>query len=387
LGEPKSATILTAMQSQTIPNDGRSPQKNKAEKKWRKVRPGLYRSLATGTYRTCVRFQGRLYRENLRTKDLQFAKRLLVDFRRRLERTDAKFGRITLAAWLQDVYFPTLRGSVGTLKAKQRIIDRVKTKWLQARTQPMRDLRESQVLTFLNENYGHWSHSHWNGALTLLRDALGMAVRDHALLESPAAGLKYRKRKKPIRLTPTWEQFQAIVADIRSQVFNGHDAEQSGDFIEFLGLAGLGQAEAAAITRADVDLDAGRVIIYRHKTDTGFVIPVFPQVRPLLEKLCEGKNPNDRLFKINQARAALGNACQRLGFPRFSHRSLRRMFIVRAIERGVDVKVIAQWQGHRDGGKLILDTYSHVRPEHSNRMAQLMSDEAPANVVPMHQAS
>ena len=37
------------------------------------------------------------------------------------------------------------------------------------------------------------------------------------------------------------------------------------------------------------------------------------------------------------------------------------MFIRTAIERGVDVKVIAQWQGHQDGGKLILDTYSHVR--------------------------
>jgi len=30
------------------------------------------------------------------------------------------------------------------------------------------------------------------------------------------------------------------------------------------------------------------------------------------------------------------------------------MFITRAIERGVDVKVIADWQGHKDGGKLIL---------------------------------
>jgi hypothetical protein len=57
------------------------------------------------------------------------------------------------------------------------------------------------------------------------------------------------------------------------------------------------------------------------------------------------------------------------------------MFITRAIERGVDVKVIAEWQGHRDGGKLILDTYSHVRPEHSQRMARLMSDAEPENVV------
>jgi hypothetical protein len=59
------------------------------------------------------------------------------------------------------------------------------------------------------------------------------------------------------------------------------------------------------------------------------------------------------------------------------------MFITRAIERGVDVKVIAEWQGHRDGGKLILQTYSHVNPVHSQRMAQLMRDGEPENVIPI----
>lgn len=57
------------------------------------------------------------------------------------------------------------------------------------------------------------------------------------------------------------------------------------------------------------------------------------------------------------------------------------MFIVRAIELGVDVKVIAEWQGHRDGGKLILDTYSHVNRSLSQRMAQLMTETLPENVV------
>jgi site-specific recombinase XerD len=58
------------------------------------------------------------------------------------------------------------------------------------------------------------------------------------------------------------------------------------------------------------------------------------------------------------------------------------MFNTRAIEKGVDVKVIAEWQGHKDGGKLILDTYSHVNPSHSQRMAQLMSDDGkPENVI------
>jgi integrase len=207
-----------------------------------------------------------------------------------------------------------------------------------------------------------------------------LALRDRIISDSPAAHLKYIKREKPIRLTPTWEQFQAIIADVRAQVFNA-DARDSADFLEFLGLAGLGQAEAASLTRADVDFEAEHIITFRHKTSRGFAVPIFPQLRPLLERLCEGKANGDKIFKVANAKHALTNACKRLGFPPFGQRSLRRMFITRAIERGVDVKVIADWQGHRDGGKLILDTYSHVRPEHSKRMAQLMTDQEPENVV------
>jgi integrase len=145
-----------------------------------------------------------------------------------------------------------------------------------------------------------------------------------------------------------------------------------GDFIEFIELAGLGQAEVRALTRADVDLDASRIVTYRHKTRQGFAIPIYPQLRPLVEKLCSGKAHDERLFKHDDAAKALSNACKRLEQPSFTHRSLRRMFIVRAIERGVDVKVIAEWQGHRDGGKLILQTYSHVRRPHSDAMAEKM---------------
>jgi hypothetical protein len=52
------------------------------------------------------------------------------------------------------------------------------------------------------------------------------------------------------------------------------------------------------------------------------------------------------------------------------------MFITRALEHGIDVQTISRWQGHRDGGKLILDTYGHVNPAHSQRMAQLMNDDS-----------
>jgi integrase len=362
-------------------------------KTWRKVprTSGLYLYVPSGMYHARVRHGGKLYRESLETKDAALAKRKLRDFKDRLDRTDPKFGKITLADWLTDFYAPTLRGAPGALKAKERIIARIKRTWPFARTQPMKDLKKSQVLTWLNEHYGEWSESYWNSALSLIRDALNMAVDDRLLIENPIAGVKYQKREKPIRPTPTWEQFRQIIADVRGQQFNA-DAQDSGDFLEASGLLGLGQAELASLTRADVDLDAGLITTFRHKTRQGFTVPIFPQARALIERLCKGKRPSQRLFVLDQARKALANSCRRLGFvnesgePTFSHRSLRRMFVVRCIEKGIDIKTIAEWQGHRDGGRLILSAYSHVRRPHSDAMAQLLTTAEPENVVAFEQA-
>jgi integrase len=184
-----------------------------------------------------------------------------------------------------------------------------------------------------------------------------MAVGDGIIASSPATNLKKVKTDKPIRKTPTFEQFQAIVESIRSQQFNGHDADESADFVEFLGLAGLGQGEASALRWDDIDWEREQITTFRHKTKSGFAIPLYPQLRPLLERRHSQSTPGvDHVFRIKNAKKAIAAACKRLKLPAYSHRSFRRMFITRAIERGVDVKVIAEWQGHRDGGKLILDT-------------------------------
>src|SRR5438093_2983040 len=290
---------------------------------------GLYRYNPTGQYFARVRFRGKLYSKKIDTADYELAKRKLAEFKRDLERTDATKGNTSFAKLLDD-YAETLGGADSTKEDKRHIIAKLKETWFGVDTLPLRTVKPSQVTAWLSKYYGDKSASYYNSALSVVRAALDIAVNDKIIVESPAKGLKYAKRKKPIRTTPTFEQFKQIVADIRAQRFNA-DAEQSADFVEFLGLAGLGQAEAASIKRSDVDLDAGRIIVYRHKTDVGFVIPIYPQLRPLVEKLCEGKAHNARLFSINEARKALSNACKRLSFTQFTHRSLTRMFITRAI--------------------------------------------------------
>ncbi len=328
------------------------------------------------------------FASRLKTDDRKIADRRIKKFRDDQGKVDLELGKSTLAD-LCERYSETLHHlSASSLKAKRGVLERLIDEWPEGPGHQVTSIKSSHCETWLARQAKRIGRSHYNAYMQLLRDVLSFAVRDRIIAENPAGHLKYLKRERPIRQTPTWEEFQAIVADIRQQPFNA-DAKDSGDFVEFVGLAGLGQAEAADLTLPDIDFERGQMITFRHKTRQGFTVPIYPQLRPLLERLAaqarqEGR---DRLFRIKDAKKAIAGACSRLKLPAYTHRSFRRTFITRAIEKGIDIKVIAQWQGHRDGGKLILDTYSHVNQTHAQRMALLMSDGEPENLIRMNSAN
>ena len=358
--------------------ESRSEQTSAKKGSFEKVGECLYRYTPNGTYYARVEKEGKEFRRSLRTNDRAVAKRKLADFQREIGRTLPGANRTTVAQ-LADMYLATQQHlEKSTREDKGRIVRRIKESWPGGSGQSLDKVRPSHAEGWLSAQGSDRSASSLNSFIEVLRAVFALAVRDRLLPESPAAGLKYQKRKKPIRKTPTVEEFRAVVADIRAQVYNA-DAKDSADFVEFIGLAGLGQAEASSLLWEDVDWRNEQIAALRRKTKRGFIVPIFPQLRPLLERLRQeqgGSPPNDaNVLKLKDAKKAIAGACKRLGLPAYSHRSFRRMFITRAIERGVDVKVIAEWQGHRDGGKLILDTYSHVAPKHSARMAKLMSEE------------
>ena len=343
-----------------------------------KVGESLYRYSSNRVYYARIKKDGKEIKRSLGTIDPALARRNLAALKDELRQIDRSQGRITLAE-LADRYLGTIQHQKPkTVERKTFIVGRIKSDWPTGKLTQVGKVRPSDVDLWLSR-YDFGSASR-NLFISCIKEIFALAMRDRIIAVSPATHLRYAKREKPIRPTPTYQEFKAIIADVRAQPFNA-DAQDSADFLEFLGLAGLGQAEASSLTRSDVDFDAGHIITFRHKTSTGFAVPIFPQLRPLLERLCEGKANGDRVFTVRDAKKALAGACRRLGLSPFSQRSLRRMFITRAIEKGVDVKVLAEWQGHRDGGKLILDTYSHVNPIHSQRMAELMSDQEPENVV------
>jgi integrase len=322
----------------------------------------------------------------LETTDRKLAERNLAEKKKKQSQIDPAKSKMTLAE-LCDIYLRTVQHQKPkTVERKTYIVKRIKDEWPGGSRCQVSKIKPTDINLWLARyKFGPVSR---NLHLACIKDILAMAVGDGIVAASPAVNLKKVKTDKPIRKTPTFEQFQQIVEGIRSQQFNGHDADESADFVEFIGLAGLGQAEASALTFADIDWKREHITTFRHKTKAGFAIPLYPQLRPLLERRHAQRRPDvDRVFKINNAKKAIAAACKRLKLPAYSHRSFRRMFITRAIEKGVDVKVIAEWQGHKDGGKLILDTYSHVNRVHSQRMAALMTTEQPANVIPMERAT
>jgi len=341
---------------------------------FQKVGECLYRYSPTGGYYARIKADGKEIRRSLETTDREIAKRKLSDFKRDLARIDHTRGNMTVAElaerWLETVR----RQKPKTYDAKALLVRRIKRDWPKGADMLVRKVKPSDIELFL-ATYKFGSSAR-NSCITALRQLFAFARADKIIVDSPAATLRWTRRDRPIRKTPSFEEFKAIVASIREQQFSD-TAEESADFVEFLGLAGLGQAEAASLTWGDIDWKANTITTFRHKTKTGFQIPIYPQVRPLLERRFAASNGalDKNVFSVKNAKKAIASACKRLKLPAYLHRSFRRMFITRAIELGVDVKVIAEWQGHRDGGQLILSTYSHVRPVHSQRMALLMTDE------------
>src|SRR5262245_13540311 len=350
---------------------------------FQKVGECLYRYSSNGVYYARFESSGKEIRRSLRTTDRASAQRALAWLKQEREQVDPTQGKLTLTE-LCDRYAATIRHQAAkTIQRKLLIVHRIKSHWPTGRLTQVAKVRPSQVDLWLSRY--HFGSASRNLFISCIKEIFALALRDRIIATSPSAHLRYAKRQKRIRDTPSFEEFKAIVESIRSQKYNGHDAQESANFVEFLGLAGLGKAEAAALRQSDIDWQRETITTFRHKTKSGFAIPIYPQLRPLLLRRRRDGEPNERVFKIDNAKRAIANACRRLNLPQYSHISFRRMFIMRAIERGVDVKVIAECQGHKDGGKLILDTYSHVNRAHSHRMAQLMTDGWPAaeNIIPI----
>ena len=338
------------------------------------VAPNLFRHRENQSYWGVKKMNGRRTVHALETTDRKTADGKLAEWLGDLKKVDPGNRDMTLAKLLEK--YETARTEIA---ASTRVGEKGRiAKFRELFPRPM----ETLVARVVNSDIATWvglvgkgkRPSTRNQFRAFARALFDFAVSDTVIAKNPFDPKIIRKAKKEpiIRLIPSPEEFERIVAEIRQpswKVVKGKHGgqrparqDESADFAEYLGRAGIGQAEAVGLRWEDIDEKRDVIHYRRKKTGRDFSTPIFPWLKPLLKRLRSeaGPNPRGPVFKVRNVKKALRGATQRLGLPNFTQRNLRAMRIKRLWEQGVDVKVIAQWQGHSDGGKLIMTTYTEV---------------------------
>ena len=328
---------------------------------WKKVAPCLYQYQNNSVYYAVVRRAGKLIRKSLEVTEKEHAKRKLREYLNELENSAPDEHRVRLDDYMKE-FLEGKTGAPKTLKRYRQMTALVEASWPGGARQMLRSVDLSQCTQWLSQWNGKVAQ--YNHGRQWLLSFFDFAVANRKIQRSPFDKLlvKAMRRPKVIRNAPTPEEFEAIIEEVRAQQFTDH-ADDSGDVLEFMARAGVGQAETNGLKWEHIDFKIGAIKLFRVKTQTAYQIPIYPKLRPLLQGLKEanaGINRSDLVFKICDPKKALASACKRLKLPSFSPRSFRRMFIIEALNRGVPVKTISKWQGHQDGGVLILKTYSEV---------------------------
>jgi len=354
--------------------------------------PNLYRDKRTAIYYVRTKVLGRTIWKSLETSDFRIAKlrapKELGDLQKRrntssfLGKGSGTFGN------LAELYRVRVQSDT-RLKPSSKIyrcqtidaILRFRPEW---NDKLIRDIRESDCLQWAAEYSGKVHGTRFNNSVGTLRAIFELGLQNGLLADNPARSIrKVRVTAKKLRL-PSAEQFGDILENIESS--GAWCAYDAADLVRFLAFSGCRINEAANVKRDDVDLKAGTIRISGDpvqgtKNSESRTIPINPAMLELCTRLLEDtrepRDPKRRgkgyLLKLTECREALANACEKAGAAKIGHHDLRHLFTTRAIEAQIPIPTVARWLGHKDGGALLMRTYSHLLDTHSKAMAQRMA--------------
>ena len=358
----------------------------------RSSQPNLYLDQRTGIYYVRTKIHGRTIWKSLKTDKFRVAK-----LRAPKELGDLQKGRIVLAAIEKgSATFGNLaklyRDRVQTntrLKPSSKLyrcqtidaILRFRPGW---KERAVRDIRETDCLEWADQYAKEVHGTRFNNSVGSLREIFKLGLENGLISDNPAQRIgKVKVAAKRLSL-PDAKSFATILTNIESS--GAWCAKDAADLVRFLAYSGCRITEAENIKREDVDLAAGTIRIWGDpvhgtKNSEPRTVPINPAMRGLCERLLKDEHePRDTkrrgkgyLLKVTEAREALANACAKAEIPKIGHHDCRHLFTTRAIEAQIPIPTVARWLGHKDGGALLMRTYSHLLDAHSKAMAQRMT--------------
>lgn len=348
---------------------------------FQKVAECLYRHTPSGNYYALVKRAGKQIRRSLKTKDRKIAERKLSDFRRKVTRlSDTTAAGKILFSEIASRWLETLRAHLKPSSFTRRETSVTNLNSVMGST-TLRNVTAGVCQEWARVRGNGLAASTYNNELETLWLVLDYARREGMLLDNPADELPRRKLPKSPPLVPSKEQFALFVQTLRDRDARRTEAAL---LVELLAYSGARLREATGMRWRDVNFATKLFTVTGGERGTknheARVVPLFPALEALLERLRASRNPepasDDFVITIASAKRSMEHACKKANLPDFTHHTLRHYFVSNAIEAGVDFKTIAAWVGHKDGGLLVAKTYGHLRDAHSHEMAKRMTFSA-----------
>jgi integrase len=323
----------------------------------------MVRYAPSGTYYMRARVGGKIIRRSLKTKVESIAVRLLS---RMLKEERDRHGRNKSGKQsVGDAASLYLAAVAAKPDIKPRSVDYRRETWeMLKRTWPGLDVAIASDVS--REDCEAWaararqkySPTRFNGCLETLRGAFAQAVKSGSCIENPASHIPRSKIPLLAPKMPSNKEFEEMLKDFDK---NPRRA-LSGLTVRLLAFTGLRINELKNLQPEDIDLDNKWITARVTKNGEVRKVPIMAAaVEPLKDFLECGHLPHPR--------RSLGTVSKAIGLELTPH-DLRHLFATRCLESGVDVKTVAEWLGHRDGGALLLKRYAHLRDEHSQKMSR-----------------
>lgn len=367
-------------------------QQSKKQSVWEPTRyQNLFRYVPSGMIFARLKISGKQVRKCLKTSDLELAKRKLIELERneRAVTDDRWRGKMLFGEALEELL--KSRKCDPSLKASTKAYDDQRAKallqsWPGLENIDIRRIRKEDCEQWAAEFAEQYGGTTYNHTISMVKHAFEKAVDRAVRYDNPARSLK-RQSESPKKLTlPTKDQFVAFINEIESG--GSGKSQPCADLVRFLAYSGCRKMEAANVTWADINLNAGTIRIYGDplngtKNGEFRTVPVLPEMRQLILRLRSEKpdaRPEDMVMAVRECQKAMNRAAGIVGMKRITHHDLRHLFATTCIESDVDIPTVSRWLGHKDGGTLAMRTYGHLRDEHSVAMAQKVFFAKKANL-------
>jgi integrase len=363
---------------------------SKARKQvWLSTRiPNLFQLQEGGRFYGRVKIEGESVRKSLDTTSFAVARERLRDWLLSLKVVKTApgntFGSL-IESYVEWLAGEKVKEEIGasTIAYKEELLDQIRKTWPGFDTFKLETLTEQGMRNWQVAHRGKYSATRTNGALTVLRELIALAVSRRCLSREIAdealRGLKYvRVRYDYKRMTLSLPEPQQVI-ELRNEVYRRCrlNGSKGGWLFDFLLFSGSRIQSARDARWEDVlwNSNTHGELYFRSAKYGPYQIPLFPQLRTLLETIkaaTPNAQPDDEILPTKSLQSVLTSSCRHVKLQHLSHHDLRHIFASRCMESGKDLPLIAAWLGHKDGGRTAMAIYGHIRSTHSQEQSQTL---------------